>query len=150
MDTERFPKIIQQIYSLVSELEIMFEGRHFTPDGHMVGSIGEALAAHYYGLQLLTASSKGRDAIKDGKSIEIKATQGSSVAFRSSPEYVIVLKIHKDGSFTEIYNGLGDRVWRNFEGRKQPTNGQFQITINKLIALNILVEPHERIQRVAF
>ncbi len=30
MDSARFPEIIKQIYSLVSELETMFEGRHFT------------------------------------------------------------------------------------------------------------------------
>ncbi len=148
MDTERFPEIIQEIYSLVSELESMFKGRHFTPDGHMVGSIGEAIAKHYYDLQLLTASSKGCDAIKDGKSIEIKATQGSNVAFRSSPEYALIFKIHKDGSFTEIYNGLGRRIWLHFADRKLPSNGQFQITMNRLKVLNTLVDPSERIQRV--
>lgn len=75
MDTLRFPQIIQRIYEAVTELEQMFPGRHFTPDGHMVGSIGEALTAHYYGLTLNTASTKGFDAEKDGKKIEIKATE---------------------------------------------------------------------------
>jgi hypothetical protein len=41
----------------------MFPGRHFTPDGHMVGSLGECLVAHAYGLELQTASNKGFDAI---------------------------------------------------------------------------------------
>jgi hypothetical protein len=149
MDSARFPEIIKQIYSLVSELETMFEGRHFTPDGHMVGSIGEALAAHNYGLQLLAASTKGHDAVKDGKHIEIKATQGSSVAFRSSPEHALVLKINKDGSFAEIYNGPGERIWAQFAGKKLPSNGQFQISLSKLKELNSLVTQRERIQRVA-
>jgi integrase len=35
-------------YCLIDELEAMFKGRHFTPDGHTVGSIGEAIAAHHY------------------------------------------------------------------------------------------------------
>ena len=149
MDSARFPEIIKQIYSLVSELETMFEGRHFTPDGHMVGSIGEALAAHYYGLQLLTASTKGHDAVKDGKRIEIKATQGSSVVFRSSPEHALVLKINKDGSFAEIYNGPGEYIWAQFSGKKPPTNGQFQIGLTKLKELNTFVTDQERIERVA-
>jgi hypothetical protein len=34
------PDKIRQIYAIVSDLENML-GRHFTPDGHMVGSIGE-------------------------------------------------------------------------------------------------------------
>ena len=149
MDSARFPEIIKQIYDLVSELETMFAGRHFTPDGHMVGSIGEALAAHYYDLQLLTASTKGHDAVKDGKRIEIKATQGSSAAFRSSPEHALVLKINKDGSFVEIYNGPGERIWAQFAGKKLPSTGQFQISLKKLKELNSLVAEQERIQRVA-
>jgi hypothetical protein len=44
----------------------MFKGRHFTPDGHMVGSIGEDFAAHHYGLQLLTASTKGHNPVNVG------------------------------------------------------------------------------------
>ena len=45
MDIDRFPQIVATIYELVDELERMFPGRYFTPDGHMVGSLGEALAA---------------------------------------------------------------------------------------------------------
>jgi hypothetical protein len=125
----------------------MFAGRHFTPDGHMVGSIGEAIAAHYYGLTLMPASNKGHDAVKNGRRIEIKATQKSAVSFRSEPEYVIVLKIHPDGSFTEIYNGLGRRIWEQFLDKKLPSNGQFQITVNKLLKLNNLACPAERTPR---
>lgn len=47
MDTDRLPRIIEELYGLVRELEEMFPGRHFTPDGHLVGSIGECLAAHH-------------------------------------------------------------------------------------------------------
>ena len=86
MDTTRFPQLIAELYGLVSKLEAMFPGRHFTPDGHMVGSIGEALAAYHYGLELLPASTAGRDARKDGKFVEIKATQGDRVAFRCAPD----------------------------------------------------------------
>ncbi|MBL8820098.1 MAG: hypothetical protein JNL58_29005 [Planctomyces sp.] len=63
MDLVRFPKLLQDIYAVVDELERMFPGRHFTPDGHMVGSIGEAIAAYYYGLTLFTASARGHDGI---------------------------------------------------------------------------------------
>jgi hypothetical protein len=38
----------------------MFPGRHFTPDGHMVGSFGEALAAHHYGIELTCPVSSGQ------------------------------------------------------------------------------------------
>ncbi len=63
MDHDKFQKLVKQLYSTVSELETMFPGRHFTPDGHMVGSLGECLVADAFGLELLTASNKGFDAI---------------------------------------------------------------------------------------
>ncbi|MEY3457412.1 MAG: hypothetical protein RL215_569 [Planctomycetota bacterium] len=44
MDLVRFPQLLRDIYAAVDELERMFPGRHFTPDGHMVGSIGEAFS----------------------------------------------------------------------------------------------------------
>jgi hypothetical protein len=82
MDHEKFQSLIKQLYSTVAELEEMFPGRHFTPDGHMVGSIGECLVSDAYCLILETASNKGFDAVTvSGKQVEIKATQSKSVVF---------------------------------------------------------------------
>lgn len=75
MHTDRLPEIISELYQLVRKLEEMFPGRHFTPDGHLVGSIGECLAAYHYGPERLPASSSGADAVKGSISLEIKATQ---------------------------------------------------------------------------
>jgi len=51
---ERFPRLIQELYRVVSELEAMFPGHPFTPDGHMVGSLAECFAEYYYDLKLFT------------------------------------------------------------------------------------------------
>ncbi|MCC4834537.1 hypothetical protein LMH66_17970 [Shewanella sp. 10N.7] len=150
MDHDKFQGLIKQLYSTVSELEAMFPGRHFTPDGHMVGSIGECLVADAYGLELITASNKGFDAIaRDGKEVEIKATQAKSVAFRSEPEHTIIIKILPNGKFEEAYNGPGKLVWKQFAGKKTPSNGQFQISLNKLKELNIQVSDSSRVPRTA-
>lgn len=126
----------------------MFPGRHFTPDGHMVGSIGECLVADAYNLELKTASNKGYDAVtQDGVQVEIKATQSTSVAFRSQPEHTIIIKILLDGTFEEIYNGLGALVWAQFKGKRLPSNGQFQISLNKLRKLNQKVAQDKRVLR---
>ena len=128
----------------------MFPGRHFTPDGHMVGSLGECLVADAYDLELMPASNKGYDAVsKTGTKVEIKATQSKAAAFRSEPEHTIVIKIHSDGSFEEIYNGPGDIVWEQFSGKQLPSNGQFQISLNKLKTLNESVNNGQRIPKVA-
>ena len=97
---------IKALYAISRELEQLFPGRHYTPDGHMIGSIGEALAASWYGLELFEASAKTHDAkAPDGRLVQIKATQIDRVALSSEPEWLLVLKIHPDGTFTEEYNG---------------------------------------------
>jgi len=146
MDHNKFQSLIKQLYATVNELETMFPGRHFTPDGHMVGSIGECLVADAYGLDLKTASNKGFDATTDdGKQVEIKATQSKSVAFRSEPEHAIIIKINPDGTFIEAYNGPGDLIWQQFSEKKTPSNGQFQISLNKLKELNKQVSDCSRV-----
>lgn len=127
----------------------MFPRRHFTPDGHMVGSIGECLVADAYGLELMNASNKGYDALSpSGLQVEIKATQAKSVAFRSQPEHTIAIKILPNGTFEEIFNGPGNLVWQQFDGKPLPSNGQYQISLNKLKELNKQVDKSQRILRV--
>ena len=53
---------IKTLYRVSHELEELFPGRHYTPDGHMIGSIGEVLAAYCYGLTLFEASKETHDA----------------------------------------------------------------------------------------
>lgn len=148
IDHEKLQSLVQQLYATVHELELMFPGRHFTPDGHLVGSLGECLVADAYDLELLTASNKGHDAItKDGLKVEIKATQSNSVAFRSQPEHAIIIKILPDGTFKEIYNGNGARIWQQFANKTRPSNGQFQISLTKLNQLNQMVADDGRVPR---
>lgn len=147
MDTDKFPALMDRLYAVVTDLEQMFD-RPFTPDGHMVGSIGEALVAYYYGLTLTPPSTRGCDATLGSKRIEIKATQASRVAFRCKPEYLIVLKIEKDGSFEEIYNGHGGRVWDLVAQKAMPSNGQHQVSLTTLRLLAKEIQGSERIERV--
>ncbi|MCR5545911.1 MAG: hypothetical protein K6F30_05475 [Lachnospiraceae bacterium] len=39
---------VQRLIEIVKELEQDFPGRHFTLDGHLIGSIGEVMASYYY------------------------------------------------------------------------------------------------------
>lgn len=145
---DKFQALVKQLYATVNELEEMFPGRHFTPDGHMVGSLGECLVADAYNLELKTASNKGYDAVTEtGLEVEIKATQSNSVAFRSQPKHAIVIKILRDGTFEEIYNGPGALVWAQFQSKRLPSNGQFQVSLNKLRQLNKTVAHGDRVPR---
>ena len=66
IDHDKFQAVVKQLYATVNELEAMFPGRHFTPDGHLVGSLGECLVADAYNLELRTASNEGHDAVRVG------------------------------------------------------------------------------------
>jgi hypothetical protein len=41
----KLPKPVAAIYKAVEELEEAYPGRKFTPDGHLVGSIGARVVA---------------------------------------------------------------------------------------------------------
>lgn len=148
LDEARFPQLIRDLYKIVGELEKMFEGRPFTPDGHMVGSLAECFAAYYYGLDLLTCSTPGHDARVKDRKVEIKATQGKQVGLRSGPEHLLVFKLFKDGTFAEIYNGPGAPVWALVASKPRPSNGQYSVSIAQLSRLMADVPLDARIPRV--
>ena len=146
--THEVPSLIKDLYAIVSRLEQLFPGRHFTPDGHLVGSIGEVIAAHRYDLTLLTASHQHHDAKcnRTERLIEVKATQGSKVSLRSEPKHLIVLKIEADGSAIEIYNGPGELPWK--QAGKIQSNGQRPISLSKLRSLMANLTPKEMAPQV--
>ena len=135
---------IKQLYEISAELERLFPGRHYTPDDHMIGSIGEALAASYYGLELFTASAETHDAkAADGRLVQIKATQISRIALSSEPQWLLVLRIHRDGTFSEEYNGPGKLAWEHCG--KMQKNGQRPISLAKLRILQVEVPDSTRL-----
>ena len=137
---------IKALYAISRELEQLFPGRHYTPDGHMIGSIGEALAASCYGLELFTAGAETHDAkAPDGRLVQIKATQIDRVALSSEPEWLLVLKIHPDGTFTEEYNGPGALAWGHCG--KMQKNGQRPISLAELRKLQAEVPIDQRLRQ---
>ena len=102
-----------------------------TPDGHLVGSIGEVLAADAYGLELFPSSFEVHDAkSKDGKLVQIKSTQVKSIGLSSKPDHLLMIQIQPDGSFLEIFNGPVESAW--FAAGKLQKNGPRPITAYRL------------------
>jgi hypothetical protein len=144
---EEIPALVRSLYMIVRELEELFPGRKFTPDGHLVGSIGEVLAASQYGLELLPPSAKRHDArAPDGREVQIKATQARSVGLRSEPEVLLVLQLNSDGSSEEVFNGPGSLPWSH--AGKMQSNGQRSIGVAKLRRLMHQVAPEARVPAV--
>lgn len=150
--TERRAKrvrvLVAGLMNIVADLNEEFEPekRRFTLDGHLVGSLGEVIAAAAFDLELLPSSTQGHDAqtrTRPPKLIQIKLTGAKSVSLRSEPEHLIVLSL-ATGSITLVYNGEGRRVWQ--ECGKLQTNGQRPIGLAKLVDLNSLAS--ERLSQV--
>ncbi len=147
MSIETVPHWVREIYAIVAKLETAFPGRQFTPDGHLVGSLGEVLASYYYDLDLLPASAVAHDATAgDGRHVQIKATQIDRVALRADCAWLLVLKLDARGGFDEIHNGPGQPVWA--AAGKMQSNGQRSVSLSKLRALNSTVADRDRIARV--
>lgn len=143
---EQAAEKIKELYEISAELERVFPGRHYTPDGHMIGSIGEALAASYYGLELFPASEETHDAkAPDGRLVQIKATQIGRISLSSEPRWLLVLRIHRDGTFSEEYNGPGKLAWEHCG--KMQKNGQRPISLAKLRKLQAEVPDSVRLPR---
>ena len=132
---EKLCSLIAQLYSIVGALEEEFEGRKFTPDGHLVGSIGEVVAAYAFNLTLLPASNAIHDAkAEDGTLVQIKLTGGNgSVSMYSEPQHLVVLQL-RNGEFATAYNGPGTTVWQSC--RPVTKNGQRTITLTQLRLLD--------------
>ena len=140
-------KIVELLH-IVGDLEDSFPGRHFTLDGHLVGSIGEIMAAYYYGIELYEASAPTHDGKTcDGKEVQIKITQQNRVVINQEPEYLIVLFLNRStGEISEIYNGTGEIPWNTaYIYEKHKTR---YMLVSKLIEMDKSVVVPDRIPMI--
>ena len=143
-NADQIPALVERLYAIAAELEELFPGKRSTPDGHMVGSLGEVLAAHRYGLELLSNSAERHDAkSRTGKLVQVKATQVGRVALGSEPEHLVVLRLEEDGSAEEVFNGPGSLAWEN--ASPMGKNGQRPILLSMLRSLMNRVLDEERL-----
>jgi len=129
--TLNLPEPIADIFRQVARLESAYPGRKFTPDGHLIGSIGEVIAAEAFDLKLLPASAPGHDARdENGALVQIKLTSGKSIGLRASCERLLVMRIVDPTSAELVYDGPGEPVWAACG--KMQKNGQRSISLTKL------------------
>jgi hypothetical protein len=143
------PRLITRLYEVTDELEERF-GRKFTPDGHLMGSLGEAMAVYMYDLVLADPSLETHDATtKDGGIlVQIKFTAGrSGYGIYSKPQHLIALQLVNRNEVVEVFNGPGEIAWQ-CASAKPSKNGQHSMAMGRLRALNAEVADHRRIPRV--
>jgi hypothetical protein len=126
----KLPKPVAAIYKAVAELERQYHGRKFTPDGHLVGSIGEVVAAKALGLTLYPGSHPGHDAYDANGDVQIKMTSGASVSLYATCTRLVVLKVVNPEEAEIVYDGPGEPAWA--AAGKPQKNGQRTIRLSKL------------------
>ena len=108
--------------------------RPFSPDGHLVGSFGEVVAAELLNLTLMPPSNDGYDAIDDqGRRVEIKATTRTSIGLSASGtrgERLVVVVVDGDGETEVAYDGPTAPAW-DAAGKAQKY-GQRRISVSTL------------------
>lgn len=107
------------IFQGIEGLRNAFKDRQFTIDGRLVGDIGEVIASLEYDIALDEISQPGYDGTtSDGRRVQIKATFKDQLTFKTVPDYYLGFKLNPDGTYEEVYNGPGNRIFEQFSHRK--------------------------------
>ena len=137
---------IQQLLAITRALKEKYKlhNKSFTLDGKLVGDIGEVLVAEYYGLTLYADNKKVYDGYVTEiptKEVQIKASFKNYFYFskdlKNIPKYFIAVKLNEDGSFTEIYNGLGALIYNKILSHlPNERKHNYGLSVIKLLELN--------------
>lgn len=125
--------LISEIFEACRNLSAR-TGRPVSPDGHLVGSLGEIFAAEKLGLKLMPPSNHGFDALGPlGEKVEIKTTTRSTISLStdaSLAERLVVVTLSANGEGQISYDGPMDRVIA--AAGKPQKNGQRRVSISCL------------------
>jgi hypothetical protein len=133
LKTIPLPEEVTELYALTERLTKRYPGRPFTPDGHLVGSLGEVITAEKFGWTLLPCSNPGHDARDaDGRDVQIKLVGPTAkrVSLYATCDRLLVLRIVNPQEAEIVFDGLGAGVW-DACGPMQK-NGQRSVAISKL------------------
>ena len=109
---------LRLIFEGINRLKHTFPSKEFTIDGRLVGDIGEVLAALEYDIELFDVLHRGHDGkTSDGRLVQVKATFKDSLTFRTVPDYYLGLKLYRDGTHEEVYNGPGKLIYEKYKHR---------------------------------
>jgi hypothetical protein len=136
-DRVELPKSVAKIYEAVAELSAEYPGRPFTPDGHLIGSIGEVVASvkslqeKHSASSFMTPSNKHHDARCTLRGdVEVKITAGKNISMRGPCNHLIVLKVVSPQYAEIVFDGSGIGLWE--DAGKTASNGQRRVSLVSL------------------
>lgn len=134
------PAAVVAIYRAVEQLRSEYPDRSFTPDGHLVGHIGEVIAAKEFKLHLLPNSHPCHDATDAlGHFVQIKLTAGKSIAMYADCDRLIVLRITSPEWAEVFYDSDGAPIWQR--AGKLQKNGQRPVRLKAIEDYQMTLAP---------
>jgi len=127
---ESTPQLTSELFSIAKELEAR-SGRKCSPDGHMVGGIGDAYVISTKGLTPAKTNQVGHDATDGDLTVQIKTTTTGSITLsgaKAPAALLAAVHLSSDGNCTLRYYGPAEPVWAMSKGRK----GQWTKAFSKL------------------
>lgn len=129
--------------------------RKFTPDGRMVGDIGEVIAGIFYQVKLDNVGRRDWDGTYNGRNVQIKATGGKETYLKEPPKegfadsLLMVFYIDRENGRDElIYNGDIQRVWDALKKPKIDRTGAKMISLDRLRELQKFVRQKDKVPLV--
>ena len=136
MEKAEFILAVKNIFDSCQNLSKLSGGmRKFTPDGRMVGDIGEVIASVFYRVNLHNVGRHDWDGTYNGRNVQIKATSGSYTYLNKPPEdgLLMVFKIDREsGEYELVYNGDIQCVWDILNNVSTDKAGSKMISLDRL------------------
>lgn len=141
MDATEFKNKIAAIYGAANELGEAFGIKTCTPDGHLLGAIGQIAAKIAFGLEFGSKIEEHNCTWSEGskkKDIQARCSGRGNIVLRAEPDHLIALEISEKGAIRLIYNGPGHYVWKRIKDQK---NSQ------KIASSKLLLEIQNRVNQ---
>jgi hypothetical protein len=141
---------VKELLEIVEALHKRYPKKKFTLDGRLVGDLGEVLVAAEYDIILYEGLAKHHDGeTSDGRLVQIKTTMKDSLTFPVDhiPDYYLGIKVHPDGSFSEIFNGPGLAACEAIKNRAPTKTNLHSIPISKLEKMNRNINISDRVPK---
>ena len=156
MEKTEFTSAVKSVFDACRHLSEVSGGmRRFTPDGKMVGDMGEVIGGSFYQVELDRVGRRDWDGTYNGRNVQIKTTGGDSTYLKKPPQdgfgdgLLMVFKINREtGAYTFIYNGDMQRVWDALKNQKTDSTGAKTILLNRLGELQKSVRSEDIISEV--
>ena len=141
---------VKDLLRIKAQLQATYPKKRFTLDERLIGDLGETLVEGAYDVEIFEGLEKHHDGkSSDGRPVQIKATMQRALTFPGDhvPDYHLGIQIHRDGTFSEIFNGPGSIAAKAIENRQIPKTNLHNISITTLGRLDALVSEKDRIPK---